>query len=344
MTKLSIIIKTFNEEANIARAIESALAVAAAYSGEVIVADSKSTDGTIEVACRYPVRVVQIRNSRERCCGIGPELGLQHSLGEFVLLMDGDMDLVPAFVDKAMTMLDADPGLAGVGGFIREMRSSNLQFKGRARRLKAQETQPARATDALSGGGLYRRSALESVGYMSDRNLHAYEEFDLGRRLLKKDWRLVHVPDHSADHYSYDLGTLALLMHRLRSGSMLGQGEMLRAAIYSGYTDAALQVNAVRISIGLLASWFCVFVALIAGVSAWLVGLATLGGLAGIIALMAVKHRSLASALHSVLVWHVAAGGMILGALRRRRPPRSPIDSTIIRDTGNILSKAVVNG
>ncbi len=344
MTKLSIVIKTFNEEANIARAVESALAAAAAFSGEVIVADSKSTDGTIDVASRYPVRVVQIRNSRERCCGIGPELGLRHSLGDYVLLMDGDMDLVPAFVDKAVAMLDADPGLAGVGGFIREMRAANLQFKGRARRLKAQEQGVAKVTDALSGGGLYRRSALESVGYMSDRNLHAYEEFDLGRRLMNKSWRLVQLPDRSADHYSYDLGTFALLMHRLRSGSMLGQGEMLRAAIDGGYAGAALQVNAVRISIGLLASWLCVGIAIAAGVPGWVAGLATVGGLAGVISLIAYKHRSLASALHSVVVWHVAAGGLILGALRKRRSPRSRIDSTVIRDTGNILSKAVVNG
>ena len=42
----------------------------------------------------------------------------------------------------------------------------------------------------MNGGGLYRRSAIEQTGYLSDRNLHGYEEFDLGIRLRDAGWQL----------------------------------------------------------------------------------------------------------------------------------------------------------
>nr|WP_245817318.1 glycosyltransferase family 2 protein [Hydrococcus rivularis] len=51
---ISIYILTHNEEIDIAACIESAL-----LSDDVIVVDSFSTDRTIEIASRYPVRVVQ---------------------------------------------------------------------------------------------------------------------------------------------------------------------------------------------------------------------------------------------------------------------------------------------
>ena len=72
---VSIVIKALNEEKNICAAIESALAAVADVGGEVILADSCSTDRTVELASRYPIRVVQLANPSERCCGIGPQLG-----------------------------------------------------------------------------------------------------------------------------------------------------------------------------------------------------------------------------------------------------------------------------
>ncbi|HEY0885382.1 MAG TPA: glycosyltransferase, partial [Ramlibacter sp.] len=68
---VSIIIKAFNEEKNICAAIESSLAAAAEVGGEVILADSNSTDRTVELASRYPIRIVQLVHSHERCCGAG---------------------------------------------------------------------------------------------------------------------------------------------------------------------------------------------------------------------------------------------------------------------------------
>ena len=72
---VSIVNKALNEEKIFCAAIESSLAAVAAVGGEVVLADSCSSDRTVELASRYPVRVVQFANAQERCCGAGPQLG-----------------------------------------------------------------------------------------------------------------------------------------------------------------------------------------------------------------------------------------------------------------------------
>src|SRR4051812_12040542 len=102
MPTISVIIKTLNEEEHVAKAIGTSLAAIAPYGGEVIVADSGSRDRTTEIASRYPVTIVQLQNARERCCGIAPQLGFQHSRGDFIYLLDGDMELQADFVALAL--------------------------------------------------------------------------------------------------------------------------------------------------------------------------------------------------------------------------------------------------
>jgi cellulose synthase/poly-beta-1,6-N-acetylglucosamine synthase-like glycosyltransferase len=68
---LSIIIKALNEERNIALGIESALAAVDGLDAEVILADSSSTDRTVEIARQYPIKIVTLNNREDRSCGVG---------------------------------------------------------------------------------------------------------------------------------------------------------------------------------------------------------------------------------------------------------------------------------
>ena len=94
---LSIVIKAFNEEKKIARAIESALTAAdelAPLRVEVVLADSLSSDNTVAVASRYTVNIVQLCHAQDRGCGAGVQLGYEWARGEWVYLMDGDTRVV----------------------------------------------------------------------------------------------------------------------------------------------------------------------------------------------------------------------------------------------------------
>jgi glycosyltransferase involved in cell wall biosynthesis len=154
MLKVSVIIKALNEERHIARAIESSLSAVSPFDAEVILADSASSDQTIAIAMQYPIKIVTLNDPKDRCCGAGPQLGYQHSQGQYVYILDGDMEWEAAFLTYAIEFLDQEPRVAGVGGRVHEMYVENLEFQNRAIR-NVQRFQSGDG-DRLNMGGLYR--------------------------------------------------------------------------------------------------------------------------------------------------------------------------------------------
>ncbi|MFD0667102.1 glycosyltransferase family 2 protein [Ramlibacter sp. MAHUQ-53] len=335
---LSVIIKALDEEAHVAGAIRSALlAVEAAGGGEVVLADSCSRDRTVPVAAAYPVRIVQLLDPRERCCGIGPQLGLQHARGEYVYLMDGDMRLAPGFLEQALAFLAQHPEVAGVGGRVVERNQQNLEYRERTRRMQAQEAhrQPG-AVDRLDGGALYRRRAIREVGYLSDRNLHSYEELDLAARLRVRGWKLWRLPVDAVSHEGHRTPALRLLWRRWTTGYACGSGEVLRAALGRPWLRLVLHdLGELRLYAGVWAWWGAMAaVAAAPWPAAWQApaqaGLAALA--AGPLLAVSARKRSLARGGYALASWCVNAAGLARGLLRPRRPPQARIASRVLRE------------
>ncbi len=323
--RVSIVIKALNEERHIGAALSSALAALEKVGGEVILADSGSSDRTVDIARAYPVEVLQLKNTAERRCGIGPQLGYQRALGEFVYILDGDMELDPAFLAAAIAAMEADPKLGGVGGLVEESSEASYQFRGRKRR--GTESVPGEC-EWLDMGGLYRASALREVGYFSNRNLHAYEEMDLGLRLTSRGWVLRRIEIRSVLHHGRTEGNWALLMRRWRSRYLDGAGELLRAAVGRPYFFRAAATQR-HLFVGLM-----IWLGLIAGVSllrvsAWPL-LITLGVLVALILIRTVRSGSVADAYFGQVVWQVTALAMVRGFLSRPRDPMEPIEYMVI--------------
>lgn len=323
--KISIIVKALNEERRIAVALESALAAVEPFGGEVILADSCSTDKTIEIALGYPVRVVQLAKPEERCCGIGPQLGYQVSLGEYVYILDGDMEMLPSFLPEAIALMETHPEVAGVGGLVVEMNTTSLEYLARVERGTAHMR--AGEVDRLDMGGLYRRVAVEQSGYFSDRNLHSYEEFDLAIRLRAKGWKLQRISEASVRHHGHDAPPYKLLMRRWKTGYINGLGELLRAAAGRPHMKLALQgVRELRIYIFVLAWWAILLILSLLNFMQLLSYLPTILIFLTPFSLMAVRKRSLQKAIFSVTSWCFNAGGLIRGLVSRRVEASTPIE------------------
>lgn len=329
--KISIVIKALNEEAHIARAIESALAAIADFSGEVILADSLSTDRTVAIARRYPVRIVQLAQTADRCCGVGAQLGFQFVNGEYVYILDGDQALHRAFISEAIAMLDQQPDVAGVGGQVVEKNLSNHEFLARTKRA-LQHFKPGE-TRSLNTGGLYRKSALDDAGYFTNRNLHSYEEYELAARLRTKGYRLLRLATVSIDHYGHEVPEYQLLGKRWRSGYIMGLGEALKSAIGKPHLGLLLrELRELHIYGGLMLWWFALFMLLLTSVAQgrfpWLFLLLVP---APVLA-MAWRKSSMRLGLFAVTAWHVNALGLLRGLCRSQRDPSLPVDANIIRD------------
>ena len=99
--KLSVIITTFNEEANIARCIESIQAIA----DDILVVDSFSTDKTLSVAAAYPVRMKQRIYK-------GPadqkNWAIPQAKNEWIFLLDADELATPELCTEIANMLNLE--------------------------------------------------------------------------------------------------------------------------------------------------------------------------------------------------------------------------------------------
>lgn len=341
---VSIVIKALNEEAHIEICLNSALQALQGIGGEVVLADSCSSDATVALARHYPVRIVQLAKASERCCGIAAQLGFEHALGQFIYVMDGDMQLQSGFLQAALAVLSSHPKVAGVGGQVVERNSEHLEYRARNEKPLAQRR--AGSVDRLDGGGLYRRSAIESVGYLSDRNLHSYEEFDLGLRLRLKGWTLWRLPIDAASHQGHATAPFALLKQRWRSGYAWGVGQLLRAAWGQPRRLAALMgLREVRLYLTVLGFWLLLILGLGLSPLLGVPPLTTLGAAltTGLLALafMSWRKRSLERGLYALTAWHVNAAGLLRGLLQNRRRTHTPIDSCLIQEpSGQTLSPA----
>src|SRR5579862_8646206 len=87
---LSVVIITFNEEANIGRTLESLKPLVADGKGEIIVVDSGSTDRTVEIAKSYGAKVFV-----EEWKGYAAQKNsaIDKASGEWILSLDADEEV-----------------------------------------------------------------------------------------------------------------------------------------------------------------------------------------------------------------------------------------------------------
>jgi len=328
---VTVVIKALNEEKRIEVAIESALAAVAGIGGEVVLADSCSTDRTIELASRYPIRIVQLSSASERCCGVGPQLGYQHSSGEFVYILDGDMQMLDGFLPKAVEFLRQHPEFAGVAGQVVEMNTHSLEYV--ARMERATGHMQSGEVDRLDMGGLYRRSAVEAVEYFSDRNLHSYEEFDLAVRLRAKGWKLFRIEEAAVRHHGHDAPPYDLLRRRWRSRYICGLGELMRSSWGTPrFALVAEGVSELKIYLAVWFWWLVMLLVLISPIdgplkTGWFTALFLMP-----FVVMAIRKRSLRKSIFSVVSWCFNAAGLMRGLLTPRKSPEDTIASVVVRD------------
>jgi glycosyltransferase involved in cell wall biosynthesis len=101
--EVSVVIPCLNEANSLAYCVDKAMKAfqAAGLSGEVVVADNGSTDGSIQIAGEHGARVIHVP---ERGYGAALRAGIAGSRGAFIIMGDADDSYdfsdVPRFVEK----------------------------------------------------------------------------------------------------------------------------------------------------------------------------------------------------------------------------------------------------
>lgn len=328
---ITVGIKALNEEHRVANAIEHALAAVKPFSGRVVLADCGSTDRTIDIARQYPIRILQLADRDERCCGAGAQLAFQEVDTEFFYMQDADMTLKSPFLHAALRFLLDHADVAAVGGHVRECLVESEEFEIRTQTQQAESHRRPGYVDRLDGGGLYRVAAVRGTGYFADRNLHAFEEFELAARLHVGSWKLARIDMVAVDHFGHTMGGYRLMWRRFKSGYTGGVGEVLRGAAGRPHLRFVLgHMRHLHHSLVVLAWWGTLLA------SARLMPSLLLLLVFGPLLFLRYRRKSLRLAVYSGLYWNLGALGLLTGLFRRRVAPTRPLDAIDLTPATNV--------
>ena len=193
---VSVVIPCYNYGHFLSEAIESCLRQTLSPT-EVVVVDDGSLDDTGAVVSNYSqVRYVWQSN---KGLAAARNRGLAEAQGDFLVFLDADDMLSPAFLQRGLAVLEASPlDVAYV--------YTPVQYFGRMSGVKATSPFSARTLrygNYINASALFRRSAFDVVKY--DESLPALEDFDLYLSLVEHGFRgrrlnepLVHYRKHSS--------------------------------------------------------------------------------------------------------------------------------------------------
>ena len=174
--RLSVVITTRNEEANIANCIRS-------FDGrrddvEVIVVDNSSTDRTKEIAAELGATVLD--TGPERCAQ--RNLGWRTAKSDWVVILDADMVLPAETLDEMLAVaaepVGSEPGRP-LAYWVPEVRTGE-GIRTRARNFE-RSFYDGTCIDALR---LFHRSVLERVGGYDESLMAGGEDWELDIRIL----------------------------------------------------------------------------------------------------------------------------------------------------------------
>jgi len=213
VTRVSIVIVSFNARADLERCLESLHANPPAASHEIVVVDNASQDGSAEAARKWS-GVQVIENAANVGFARANNLGIRATHGEQLLLLNSDTRVPPGLVDALLAELDADATVAVVGprivdgdgraelsfgrmmGPLNEFRQKRLgrgSFEALARRRQYPDWVSAACL-------LVRRADAEAVGLFDERFFMYTEDVDFCASIRARGRRILFAPDVEIVH------------------------------------------------------------------------------------------------------------------------------------------------
>ena len=222
-TKVSIVILTLNAGPEFEELLEKLSTQEGNFECEVIVIDSGSEDGTVELARRYEANVHQIAKS-EFNHGATRDLGVSLSGGEYVSFIV--QDAVPLDERWLATMvedLERDERVAGVYGrqipspeadiltrvLVNSLATASLERReqfvdgpGQYREMPSKNRRRLATFDNVSS--CLRRSVWEELPF---EKTNFGEDIRWGKKIVEVGYKIVYEP-HSAVFHSHERGAL----------------------------------------------------------------------------------------------------------------------------------------
>ena len=255
---ISVVVIGRNEGSRLDTCLTHAKRALRMLSYELIYVDSRSTDDSVAIAKAHGARCFMLEDEHTTA-GLGRYVGTQAARGEYLLFLDGDMQLQPGFVERAMMKMAAD-GYDGASGIREdhymkngELLSTNENYFG-----CTQE----RIVPEFGGAIFLKADALKACGSWSPDTI-ACEEAELHARLTAAGSKIVELPVPMIIHCDAVRDDRSPL-HVFFSKRRLGEGQAFRCAMASGSAKAYIRREKEKFVCYAL-DWLCVLLLLIFG-------------------------------------------------------------------------------
>lgn len=319
MIKLSVVLISKNQAWNIPRLIESVFkATSSIPSVEVALVDSFSTDKTVQVASNYPVTVLRL-HPHHLTPAAGRYMGYKYTSGDLILFLDGDMELCVEWLDKAMRVIEQEPGIAVITG-------KRLDLPKIAESKDTPPISPAIAETFIEipytgGAAMFKRSVLEKVGAFNPY-LYSDEEPEVCIRIRSAGYRIVQLQTLMVYHYTDPPGRMSTLIRRWQRNLYLGAGQNLRYHLGTPNFFPYLKERGYGLipGVGLLVGLVALVWAIFGGNTMWFGGWLLL--LIGVIFTDTYRKKSLYRTLSSLLERLLILDGTVRGFLLKPVNPQ----------------------
>ena len=197
MPSCSIVIRCYNEEQHIGRLL-SGIMQQTVRDVEIIVVDSGSTDATLSIASRYPVKILSIR-PEEFSFGRSLNSGCQAAGGEFIATVSAHV--YPVYKDWLERLLApfADPQVALAYGKQRGTETTKYSEHQVFARWFPDESNPRQDHPFCNNANAaIRRSLWEQLPY--DESLTGLEDIDWARRAVGFGYKIVYAAHAEVVH------------------------------------------------------------------------------------------------------------------------------------------------
>jgi glycosyltransferase involved in cell wall biosynthesis len=202
VTEVSVFIPCYNGERVIARSIESLLAQTH-RPAEIVVVDDGSTDRSLEVAARYPVRIV--RHDGNRGVGAARNSGYREVRHELVGNLDADCAARPTWLERLLACFTS-PDVAGAAAMVVEAVLDSRADRWRAVHMPLHfGAERIVDPDFLVGAGtVYRRSVIMEVGGYDERLRTSFDDSSISALVRRAGYTQIYEPAACVDHLKRD--------------------------------------------------------------------------------------------------------------------------------------------
>lgn len=226
MNKLAVVLISKNQSWNIRRLISSVIQETREWpQKEIVLVDSASTDDTIRIAKEYPINIIRLHPDMRLTAAAGRHIGTNNTKSEYVLFLDGDMELYPGWLNRALKVMDQDPAIAAIcGNRIDLPRQAEIKTKPTP---VFNEDYHGIEVRKCGGAAMYRRDHLDKVGSFNPF-LYSDEEPELCLRLRLAGYKILKLPMPISYHFAELTTSVKTKISRWKRNLYLGAGQNLR--------------------------------------------------------------------------------------------------------------------